>query len=99
MLIRTVRMTFKTDKIDEFLDIFNGSKLKIRGFEGCRHLELWQDHYQENIFTTYSFWDSEEALEQYRESELFRSVWKQTKVLFAEKPRAFSQKKFQEVVL
>jgi len=92
-------MTFQPDKVEQFLKIFNNSKTKIRGFEGCRHLELWQDHCQSNIFTTYSFWDSEEALDQYRDSELFKEVWGQTKSLFSEKPRAYSQKKFQEVTL
>jgi quinol monooxygenase YgiN len=99
MLIRTVRMTFQPEKVAGFLEIFNNTKDKIRGFKGCHHLELWQDHCQENIFTTYSFWDDEAALNQYRESELFKEVWGQTKVLFSEKPRAYSQKKFQEVQL
>jgi len=99
MLVRTVRMTFQPDKVEDFIEIFNNSKTKIRGFEGCHHLELWQDHCQENIFTTYSFWKDEAALNQYRESELFKEVWGKTKVLFAEKPRAYSQKKFQEVQL
>ncbi|HSJ68765.1 MAG TPA: antibiotic biosynthesis monooxygenase family protein [Anditalea sp.] len=99
MLIRTVRMTFQPDKVEGFLKIFNDSKTKIRGFKGCQHLELWQDHCQENIFTTYSYWEDESALNKYRESELFKEVWGQTKLLFSEKPRAFSQKKFQEVQL
>ena len=92
-------MTFQPEKVDDFLKIFNDSKTKIRGFEGCRHLELWQDHCQTHIFTTYSFWEDEQALNQYRDSELFKEVWGHTKVLFAEKPRAYSQKKFQEVAL
>jgi heme-degrading monooxygenase HmoA len=97
MLIRTVRMTFQPDKDGEFLEIFNGSKKLIRNFPGCRHLELWQDYHQKNIFITYSHWEDETALNNYRDSELFRSTWKKTKVLFMEKPVAFSQKKLQEV--
>ena len=37
-----------------------------------------------------SFLENEEALNAYRHSELFRSTWAKTKVLFAEKPIAFS---------
>ncbi|KEO75128.1 putative quinol monooxygenase [Anditalea andensis] len=99
MLIRTVRMTFQPENVEGFLEIFNNSKTKIRGFKGCHHLELWQDHCQTNIFTTFSYWEDEAALDQYRESELFKEVWGQTKVLFAEKPRALSQKKIEEVGL
>jgi heme-degrading monooxygenase HmoA len=46
---------------------------------------------------TYSIWDSEEVLEQYRDSELFKSVWTFTKTLFSDKPTAFSAKKIEEL--
>ncbi|WP_373523633.1 putative quinol monooxygenase [Aquiflexum sp.] len=93
MLIRVVRMTFIENKVGEFLENFEANKEKIRNFQGCHHLELWQDENQKNIFTTYSHWVNEKALNQYRDSELFKSVWAVTKPLFAEKPIAFSSKK------
>jgi hypothetical protein len=37
------------------------------------------------------------ALNQYRDSELFKSVWSFTKTLFSEKPQAWSTKKLLEV--
>ncbi|WP_297335758.1 antibiotic biosynthesis monooxygenase family protein [Algoriphagus sp.] len=97
MLIRIVRMTFQPDRVTEFLENFEKNKAKIRSFPGCSHLELWQDENQENIFLTYSHWESESTLNQYRDSELFKTVWAFTKPLFAEKPQAFSSKKLQEV--
>lgn len=97
MLIRIVRMTFQKERIADFLENFEQNKEKIRAYPGCHHLELWRDENQENIFLTYSHWESEEALNQYRDSELFKSVWAFTKQLFAEKPQAFSSKKLQEV--
>lgn len=97
MLIRIVRMTFRTDAVDAFLENFELNKNSIRNFPGCTHLELWEDPTSKNIFMTYSHWDSEEALNQYRDSELFKSVWSFTKALFSEKPIAFSSKKMQEV--
>jgi quinol monooxygenase YgiN len=97
MLIRIVRMTFRPEEVEAFLKNFEANKLAIRNSPGCRHLELWQDDHQKNIFMTYSHWESEEALNKYRDSELFKSVWSFTKALFAEKPQAFSTKKLQEV--
>ncbi|MDF2159032.1 antibiotic biosynthesis monooxygenase family protein [Algoriphagus sp. CAU 1675] len=97
MLIRIVRMTFRENETGAFLKIFEESKHLIRNFPGCKHLELWQDENQKNIFITYSFWEDESALNQYRDSELFKSVWKDTKRLFSDKPMAFSSKKMQEV--
>lgn len=90
MLIRIVRMTFQVDKVEMFKQIFNDSKHKIRSFPGCKHLELHQDYHSENIFTTYSHWENDEALNNYRKSALFKEVWTRTKVLFLEPPITFS---------
>ena len=97
MLIRIVRMTFRPEAVPAFLENFEANKTSIRNFPGCQHLELWQDHSEENIWVTYSYWESEEELNKYRDSELFKSVWGYTKPLFSEKPQAFSLKKMQEV--
>ena len=97
MLIRIVRMIFIEEKVEEFLQNFEANKEKIRNFPGCQHLELWQDENEQNIFLTHSHWENEKALNQYRDSELFKSVWAVTKPLFAEKPFAFSSKKIVEL--
>ncbi|TDB64231.1 antibiotic biosynthesis monooxygenase [Arundinibacter roseus] len=93
MLIRIVRMTFQPEKMEEFQRIFEASKEQIRNQEGCLHLELWQDIHQRNVFVTHSHWQSEEHLNAYRNSELFRTTWQKTKVLFTEKPLVFSAEK------
>ncbi|QNL21530.1 antibiotic biosynthesis monooxygenase [Hyphobacterium sp. CCMP332] len=90
MLIRIVRMSFKPEEVDNFLKFFDSKKEKIRAFPGCRHLELWQDHHFKNVFSTYSHWDGDEDLQNYRNSELFRDVWSKTKLLFLEKAIAYS---------
>jgi heme-degrading monooxygenase HmoA len=90
-------MTFRLEEAPAFLENFEAHKSLIRNFPGCQHLELWQDQDKKNIFVTYSHWESEEALNQYRDSQLFKSVWSFTKTLFSEKPQAWSTKKIQEV--
>ncbi len=90
MIIRVVRMTFREDAVEEFLQIFNSSKLHIRSFPGCLHLELHRDAHDPRIFCTYSHWNSPEDLDAYRNSELFGKVWPATKALFDERPVAFS---------
>jgi heme-degrading monooxygenase HmoA len=97
MLVRIVRMTFQEGSREVFLQNFEENKSSIRNFPGCRHLELWEDEHDKNIFMTYSHWESEAALNQYRDSELFKTVWSFTRALFAAKPVAFSTKKLQEV--
>ncbi|ALJ00170.1 putative quinol monooxygenase [Rufibacter tibetensis] len=92
MLIRVVRMTFQEGKVPAFLEIFNASRTKISAFPECRSVELLQDYHLPHVYSTYSLWDSDEALNNYRSSELFGSVWKPTKALFAEPAQAFSFK-------
>ena len=90
MFVRIVKMGFQPEKIDEFLANFEENKNKIRAFEGCLFLELYRGKDNTNQFFTYSYWKDEESLENYRHSELFKNVWTNTKVLFNEKPEAWS---------
>ncbi|MCW3070654.1 MAG: antibiotic biosynthesis monooxygenase [Bacteroidetes bacterium] len=90
MIIRIVKMSFAPEKVNEFLQLFDSSKQQIRNFEGCRHLELLKEANQKNIFFTYSYWENESDLEHYRNSALFAGVWANTKILFNDKPQAWS---------
>ncbi|MNK22274.1 autoinducer-2 (AI-2) modifying protein LsrG [compost metagenome] len=90
MFVRIVKMGFHEDKIDAFLDNFEQVKLNIRNFPGNRFLELYRDKNDPTIFFTYSYWETEDDLENYRKSELFIEVWAFTKQLFNKKPEAWS---------
>ncbi len=90
MIIRIVKMTFHSERVEDFLNNFHRNKKSIRNFEGCTHLELLQEKNKDNVFFTYSYWEEEENLENYRHSALFKEVWAYTKTLFSEKPQAWS---------
>lgn len=90
MIRRIVKLTFQEDKIEDFKQIFLDSKEKIVNMEGCHSVDLLQHKNQPNIFFTYSFWNSEADLNNYRHSELFGKTWKKTKALFSDKPEAWS---------
>ena len=83
-------MSFHEENIPAFLKNFEIMKDKIRNAEGNRYLELYQDKKNPCIFFTYSFWETEEDLENYRKSKLFNEVWDFTKKLFNDKPEAWS---------
>ena len=90
MFVRIVKMSFHAENIPKFLENFNLIKEKIRNAPGNRFLELYQDKNDKRIFFTYSYWENEEALENYRKSALFDGVWTYTKTLFSDKPEAWS---------
>ncbi|TXN35947.1 antibiotic biosynthesis monooxygenase [Flagellimonas hymeniacidonis] len=95
MLIRIVKLTFKPENIPSFQRIFETTKPGILAFEGCTLVELYQDIKNPNVFFTYSFWDKESDLENYRASDFFKDVWSNTKTLFMDKPEAWSVTKSQ----
>ena len=93
MIVRIVKMSFIKGKETEFLKIFSENKERILNFEGCSHLELLRDKNDDTIFLTYSHWNSEKELENYRNSELFEKVWNKTSLLFSEKAAAWTTEK------
>jgi heme-degrading monooxygenase HmoA len=97
MFIRIVKMKFKIEYCEAFEKNFDSNKSKIRSFPGCERLELLQDKNDPTIYFTYSYWQSDEDLLLYRNSDLFKGVWAYTKTLFDAKPEAWSVE--QKVVL
>jgi heme-degrading monooxygenase HmoA len=90
MFVRIVKMSFHEEHIQAFLDNFELMKSHIRNAPGNRFLELYQDKNNKCIFFTYSYWETEADLENYRQSALFDDVWTFTKKLFNDKPEAWS---------
>jgi quinol monooxygenase YgiN len=90
MINRIVKMTFQPENVEEFLAYFDTIKHQINTFEGCKGVRMLRDIKQPNILFTYSIWESEEALNRYRDSELFAQVWPNTKKYFQEKAEAWS---------
>ncbi len=98
MFVRIVKMSFHEEKISKFLENFEFIKEKIRNVPGNRLLELYQDKNDQTIFFTYSYWETEQDLENYRNSELFFEIWTDTKKLFNNKPEAWSMEKLVSLV-
>lgn len=85
-------MHFRPAEAPNFLQLFAESKDTIASFEGCLHLELWQDSANPNVFFTHSRWQTEAALNAYRQSAFFKQTWAKTKALFQEPAHAWSVK-------
>jgi heme-degrading monooxygenase HmoA len=83
-------MSFHKENIPAFMENFELMKNHIRNAPGNRFLELYQDKKNPCILFTYSYWETESDLENYRNSALFDEVWTFTKKLFNDKPEAWS---------
>ncbi|MGY8910290.1 MAG: putative quinol monooxygenase [Flavobacteriales bacterium] len=90
MFVRIVKMSFHSKHIAAFQEMFEEKKQLIRNSDGNKLLELYQDKNNPEIFFTYSYWEHESDLENYKNSDLFIETWKQTKTYFNDKPQAWS---------
>lgn len=89
-MIRIVKLSFTPEKHQAFKEVFQNSKSTILSFEGCEHLDLWQEKGNPDVFFTHSHWDSEEALDAYRKSPFFEKTWTMIKPWFNDRPAAWS---------
>jgi len=98
MFVRIVKLSFHQENISAFLENFESIKDRIRSAPGNKLLELYQDKNNKSIFFTYSYWETEADLENYRNSAFFDEVWTFTKKLFNDKPEAWSVDKVASLV-
>ncbi len=98
MIKRIVKLTIKEEEVSYYIETFHHNKKAIIAFEGCQHVESWQAISPKNVFFTYSFWDSEEALNAYRNSEFFKGVWAALKPKFSAKAEAWSVNVLEEKI-
>lgn len=90
MLVRVVKMKFEAQHLSAFLAHFEMVKWEVAQFSGCQGMQLLQDKNDHCLIFTYSIWQSEQDLNNYRHSELFASIWPKIKPWFAQKAEAWS---------
>lgn len=90
MITRIVKLQFQEDKTNDFLAFFETIKEKVNTFPGCGGMELLQDKSNPTIIFTYSRWEEENALNNYRVSETFGTIWPTIKVWFAAPAEAWT---------
>ncbi len=90
MITRIVRMHFTEQGVELFQELFKKHKEAMLSVDGCLRLELFNDADQPQRFATISQWKSDQHLEAYRNSTLFKTIWKKIKPYFSTKAEAFS---------
>ncbi len=93
MIIRIVKLQFHSEKTQDFLALFDSVVTKVNSFPGCYQMHMVRDIRDPNLFFTYSHWENETALNNYRDSDLFQSIWPTIKPWFSQKTEAWSTEK------
>ncbi len=90
MIYRIVKLHFQTNKIGSFLELFNEVVTKVNKQPGCIEMFMTQDIHNPAVFITHSKWETENDLNNYRNSELFKAIWPTIKPWFELKAEAWS---------
>jgi quinol monooxygenase YgiN len=90
MITRIVKLEFQNEKVEEFLSFFENIKYDVNNYTGCYGMQLLQDKSNPAIIFTYSLWESDAALDNYRNSNVFGQIWPRIKPWFASKPEAWT---------
>ncbi len=94
MITRIVELQIQAHQIDVAKQLLKEVAPKVRSMPGCSRLEIMFGIHKKARVTTYSYWDSEKDLNDYRDSEVFQKFWKSIKPMFSEKARAWSSEHF-----
>lgn len=89
-LIRVVKLTLDPGCIDAFKQVFSNHRQQIANMEGCLDLQALQDKKEPHIIFTISRWKNEHALDNYRYSDFFKTLWATVKPMFTAKAMAHS---------
>jgi len=89
-MVRIVKLTFREEKISEFLELFQAVESIIKDYRGCQSLRLLRDLEKSNVMFTFSEWQNERDLEDYRTSDTFQLVWQTISPWFSQRAEAWS---------
>ncbi len=93
MITRIVKMEIKENDVAQYMYHVKPFIEKILEFPGCKEVKIYRDINSETTFFSYSIWESEHDLNNYRHSEIFIETWQKIKPLFCSKPMAWSLEK------
>jgi quinol monooxygenase YgiN len=94
MITRIVKLSISIERIQDFQNAFKENYENIASFPGCKDVRLVVDTKNPALHFTISIWESEQAIENYRKSELFNTIWSTVKPWFSEHAQAWSTKSF-----
>lgn len=90
MLTRLVRMYFRPEEVEAFLELYRAARPRIVAQPGCYGVQLLRQHDDPAAFATWSTWEDAAALDAYRTSPFFVEFWPQVRALFRTPPEAAS---------
>ncbi len=90
MILRVVKMKVDLRKIDAFklfMDNLHDEKLRLAG---CLHFDYFNERQNPSIYYSYTIWEHEKYLKQYKKTEFSKEVLQTLRDLCVEEPQAWT---------
>ncbi len=89
MITRIVKLSFQNQYCPHFESMFPKIQQIVFSSKGCKEVKLLKSM-EKGLYFTYSHWDTEQSLEDYRQSDVFKKIWSDFKTNFKDAPQAWS---------
>jgi len=83
-------MTIRSEERERFIQLFEIHREAISSMPGCQSLQIFHDLDSTCVFFTVSNWQTDDHLQQYRNSMVFKSLWPEVKSLFQSSAEAWT---------
>ncbi len=93
MITRIVILPVRASEEQDFIKLLTRSFGEVRNSTGCTALTFLRENSPEKNminYVTYSKWNNESDLENYRQSFFFKNVWPAVKQFLGAKPSAYT---------
>ncbi len=82
-------MTLKEAHVDSFKKRIPIISIEVRRVSGCMHNDIFRDKNKDNVFYSYTIWNSEEDIEKYLNSQYYKEIWNDLWDYFKIEPQAW----------
>ncbi len=90
MILRVVKLKVDPRKMEAFqlfMENLHDEKLRLNG---CLHFDFFNERQNPNIFYSYTIWEHEKFLKQYKKTDLFKEVVQTLRELCIDEPQAWT---------
>lgn len=87
-------MKIKEHCLADFQQLMLTLNNEIRCVDGCKHLEVLNDKADNLTIFSMAIWESEKAIDKYKKTDLYKTVWKQLNEYIAGEPHIWTVENF-----
>jgi len=90
MITRIIKFKIEPVNADDFKQFIASIKDDFSTIKGCKNMEILNDKEDKDVYFMYTIWDTEFKLNQYRKSEINKTLWSKLQEWSKKEPQAWT---------